>query len=76
MYVNSYSVHFSSQEVFQLLHDHDEQLCEQVLDLLRTTADELYSLTPVGGGKRGGSVIGNGTMFDEAGVFWSNEYEE
>lgn len=76
MHVNTYSVHFSCQEVFQLLHDHDEQLWEQVLDLLKTTADELYSLTPVVGGKRGSSVIGNGNMFDDAGVFWSNEYDE
>ena len=76
MYVDSHSVHFSCEEVFQLLHDHDLKLWEQVVDLLADTADELYSLTPVVGGKRGGSVIGNGTMFDEAGVFWSNEYDE
>lgn len=73
MYVDSHSVHFSCKEVFQLIHDQDEKLWEQVLDLVSNTADELYSLTPVVGGKRGDSVIGNGIEFDQAGVFWSNK---
>ena len=73
MYVDSHSVHFSCEEVFQLLHDHDLKLWEQVVDLLADTAEELYSLTPVLGGKRGDSVIENGIEFDQAGVFWSNK---
>ena len=73
MYVDSHSVHFSCEEVFQLLHDHDLKLWEQVVDLLAITADELYSLTPVLGGKRGDSVIVDGIEFDQAGVFWSNK---
>ena len=73
MYVDSHSVHFSCEEVFQLLHDHDLKLWEQVVELVSNTADELYSLTPVVGGKRGDSVIGDGIEFDQAGVFWSNE---
>ena len=43
------------------------------MDLLAITAAELYSLTPVLGGKRGDSVIGDGIEFDQAGVFWSNK---
>ena len=43
------------------------------MDLLAITADELYSLTPVLGGKRGDSVIVDGIEFDQAGVFWSNK---
>ena len=73
MYVDSHSVHFSCEEVFQLLHDHDLKLWEQVVDLLAITADELYSLTPVLGGKRGDSVTGDGIEFDQVGVFWSNK---
>ena len=49
------------------------KLWQQVVDLLADTADDIYSLTPVYGGKRGESVIGNGIEFDQAGVFWSNK---
>lgn len=73
MRVDPHTIHFSSEEIFQVLHDQDLKLWEQVVDLLADTADELYSLTPVYGGKRGESVIGNGIEFDEAGVFWSNK---
>ena len=73
MRINSHSVHFTTVEAFQLLHDKNLYLWEQVIDLLADTADELYSLTPVLGGKRGDSVVENGIDFDQAGVFWSNE---
>ena len=73
MRVDPHTIHFSSEEIFQVLHDQDLKLWEQVVDLLADTADELYSLTPVVGGKRGDSVIGDGIEFDQAGVFWSNK---
>ena len=73
MYVNAHTIHFTSEDIFQILHDQDEKLWQQVQDLLANTADELYLLTPVLGGKRGKSVIENGIEFDQAGVFWSNK---
>ena len=73
MYVDSHSVHFSCEEVFQLLHDQDLKLREQVMDLLSTSADELYLLTPIVSGKSADSVVGDGIKFDQAGVFWTNK---
>lgn len=73
MYINAHSLHLTCEEIFQILHDQDLRLWEQVLDLLSNTAEELYTLTPVVGGKRRDSVIENGIQFDQAGVFWSNE---
>ena len=73
MKINSHSVHFSCGEAFQIIHDRNLYLWEQVVDLLADTADEIYSLAPVEGGKRDDSVTGNGIEFDESGMFWSNE---
>ena len=73
MKINAHSVHFTTEEVFQLLHDQDLKLWEHVIDLLADTAQELYSKTSVLGGKRGEFVIDDGIDFDQAGVYWSNE---
>ena len=72
MHINSHSVHFTTEEAFQLLHDQDLRLWEQVIDLLADTADELYSRTPVDS-REGDWVTGDGIEFDGEGVFWSNK---
>lgn len=73
MKITSNSIHFTCEEVFQLLHDQDQVLWEKVRDLVSYTADELYSLSPVIGGKRSESVVSDGMNFDSQGVFWTNK---
>ena len=73
MLINSHSVHFSCEEVFQLIYDHDPKLSEQVDDLLCAVAEQLYLLTPLPGGKYGDSILGDGMQFHAGGVFWSNK---
>ena len=71
MRIDYHSVHFTTEEAFQLLHNQDLKLWEQVIDLLADAADDLYSRTP--GAKLHDSVIENGIEFDEEGMYWSNE---
>ena len=46
MRIDYQSVHFTTEEAFQLLHNQDLKLWMQVIDLLADAADDLYSLTP------------------------------
>ena len=72
MRINAHSIYFSYEEAFQILHDRNLYLWEQVLDLLSDAAEESYELTPVEE-REGDFVTGNGVEFGETELFWSNQ---
>ena len=73
MLIISHSIHFSYEEIFQLLDGQDPKLSGQVENLLFTVADQVYSPTTLPGRKHGDSILKNGMQFHATGVFWSKK---
>ena len=75
MNVDLHSVHFSCEHAFQIIHNKDEKLWEQVIDLLSDSAHDslvsFYSHYPECLSEKIDSVMDDGIKFDSNGMYWS-----